>query len=227
MPKLSKTRSPIVVYGAGGFGREVAQLLRDLHLMGKSTWEVQGFVDDAQDLEEKEGALPVLGGRDWLMSQSPRPAVAIGVGAPAVKQRIARFLIAERFECPPLVHPRALVGERVTIGAGTIICANSILSCDIEVGPFVTMNLACTIGHDVRIGDYATLAPGVHISGSVRVGEGSDIGTGASTVQGLEIGDWTVVGAGAVVSKPLAPNLVAVGVPARPIKSRDPGWQNV
>ncbi len=56
----------------------------------------------------------------------------------------------------------------------------------------------CRIGHDVWLGHGAVIMPGVAI------------GTGA------------VVGSGAVVTKDVAPYTVAVGVPARPIRTRFP-----
>lgn len=54
----------------------------------------------------------------------------------------------------------------------------------------------CRIGHDVWIGHGATIMPGVQVA------------TGA------------VIGAGAVVTKDIAPYQIAVGVPARPLRTR-------
>ncbi|PLR69193.1 DapH/DapD/GlmU-related protein [Bacillus sp. UMB0893] len=55
-----------------------------------------------------------------------------------------------------------------------------------------------TVGHDVWIGHGAIIMPGV------------SIGTGA------------VIGSGAVVTKDVPPYMIAVGVPAKPIKERFP-----
>jgi acetyltransferase-like isoleucine patch superfamily enzyme len=37
-----------------------------------------------------------------------------------------------------------------------------------------------------------------------------------------DVGEGTVVGAGAVVTKPLPPHVVAVGVPAKVVRERKP-----
>jgi acetyltransferase-like isoleucine patch superfamily enzyme len=54
----------------------------------------------------------------------------------------------------------------------------------------------------------------------VTVGRGAWLGS-ASVVM-ADVGHGTVVGAGSVVTKPLPPDVVAAGVPARIIRSRVP-----
>lgn len=224
---MNEASQPIVIYGASGFGREVLQLILDINESGGGSWDVQGFVDDDPDLEGSNvGGLPVLGNRERLLSQVERPAVALGFGAPHLKLRIQKELRSAGFSFPILAHPTAVIGERVHLGKGSIICAGSIITCDVRVGEFVTINLACTIGHDAEVGDWATLAPGVHVSGFVRVGQGAEIGTGAAIIQGINVGEWSVMGAGAVAARNVTANSVTVGVPAKPIKQRDSGWQH-
>jgi sugar O-acyltransferase (sialic acid O-acetyltransferase NeuD family) len=215
----------LVIIGAGGFGREVAQLVRDLNAARPGSWNLLGFVDDDPSKRGTEvGGLPVVGDLDWLLASMSAPAVAMGLGAPCLKARINARLAAADLESPVLVHPSAWIGERVTLGAGTLVTAGCILTTDISVGRFVTLNLGCTVGHDAEIADHATLAPGVNVSGAARVAEGADLGTGSSTIQGVHVGRWSTLGAGAVVARDIPPNVVAVGVPARPIRTRDEGW---
>ena len=108
--------------------------------------------------------------------------------------------------------------DDIKIGEGTIICGGTILTCNIEIGSFVTLNLCCTVGHDTIIKDFASFMPSVNISGEVLIEEKAYVGTGAKIINQLQIGKGTIVGAGAVVSKTLPPNCTAVGIPAKPIK---------
>jgi sugar O-acyltransferase (sialic acid O-acetyltransferase NeuD family) len=108
--------------------------------------------------------------------------------------------------------------EFVTLGEGVIICAGCILTNQITIGNHVIINLDVTIGHDSIIEDFCTLSPGVHISGRNKIGEGANVGTGAVTIQGIVIGRWSIIGAGAVVAQDIPDKVVAVGVPAKPIK---------
>ena len=213
-------KHPVAIVGSGGFGREVAQCLRDID----GDLAPDCFLTDDTELHGATvGDLPVRGGLDWLDGR-PRIAVCIAIGSPAARARVARRVIDMGHDLPTIIHPSVIVGARVQLGPGTIICAGSILTTDIVIGSGVIVNLSCTIGHDVIFGDWITVSPGARISGNVRVGSGCDLGSASSYVQGISIGEWSIVGAGAVVAKDLPANVTAVGMPAKPIKTRPPGW---
>lgn len=216
---------PIVIYGVGGFAREVLALLRDINA-ARFEWDVLGFVDDdAASWGRTLNDLPVLGGRDWLHDAAPRPHVAFGIGSPAAKARLSDAVRGASAGFPKLVHPSAVISKRVELGDGVVITAGNILTTEIRIHDFAMLNLMCTVGHDCDVGRFVTVSPGVNVSGNVTIGEGCDIGTGAAIVQGVAIGEWTIVGAGAVIARDLPANCTAVGVPAKPIKVREPGWQ--
>lgn len=215
----------IVIFGTGGFARELHQILEDLRDAG-SAIPFLGFLDGNPKSHGGEvHGHPVLGGVEWLRSR-PNVAVAIGIGSPSAKRNVVdqiRALGPRSF--PPIIHPRAWLGNRIQIGEGAIICAGTNATTDLKIGAFVILNLDCTVGHDAVIGDFTTAAPSVNLSGNVLVGEGCDLGTGSTIIQGITIGHWSIVGAGAVVVRDLPANVTAVGTPARPIKERAEGWQ--
>lgn len=214
----------IVIVGVGGLGREIAEWVEDINEV-KPSFRVLGFLDD--DVS-KHGSirheLPVLGGLDWLGERSRTVATIVGVGNPAPKRRVVERLRAHSAGFPSIVHPDAVVGRYVELGEGCVVCPGVIITTDICIGRFVTFNFDLTVGHDCTIDDYVTLAPGVHLSGYTKVREGADLGAGVVTIPSVEIGAWSVVGAGAAVTQDLPANCTAVGVPARVIKTREPGW---
>jgi sugar O-acyltransferase (sialic acid O-acetyltransferase NeuD family) len=220
----------IVIFGTGGFGRECLQVALDTARAANpgpdGTFpEIAGFLDDnAAKWGQIVNGYPVLGGIDWLRDQRD-VSVVLGVGAPSVKRKIRERLDGMAVRVATLVHPSAIVGEQVTIGAGSVVCAGVIITTNIDIGECVTFNLGVTIGHDCRISTYCTFSPGSHVSGYVEAGPGCDFGTGSVIIQGKSVGEWSVIGAGAAVVSDLPPLCVAVGVPAKPIRFRE-SWDS-
>lgn len=219
--------TPIAIYGAGGFAREVLQIVLDINAQSPHApiWKPVGFIVDAALLDvEPVHDLPILGALEWLAS-NPLTHIVIAVGSSVARRRIAASVestCANPFAT--LVHPRAWVGRHVAIGQGSVVCAGSQVTTDIHIGRHVHVNIGSTIGHDAVLGDFVTLNPGVNVSGNVSLGEGVEVGTGSVLIPYASIGDWSIVGAGSVVTKPLAANITAVGAPARVIKKREPAW---
>jgi sugar O-acyltransferase (sialic acid O-acetyltransferase NeuD family) len=215
----------IAIFGAGGFGREVLQLIQDINAQA-DTWNCAGFLVDRGSSGPAEVAgLPVLGDIEWLAAH-PDVQVVVAVGSSAARRRIVERIRARcvnRFAT--LVHPRAWVGGRVQLGAGSIVCAGALLTTDIRIAQHVHVNIGCTIGHDAELADFVTLNPSVNVSGNVRIHEGSEVGTGSVIIPGQTVGSWAIVGAGTVVTREVPANVTAVGAPARVIKERAPGWQ--
>lgn len=217
-------QEPVAIWGTGGFAREVLQIVEDARADGERL-EFVGFLDGNPNAHGSEvHGYPVLGDGTWL-ARNRGVSVAIGVGNPVFKRRIANDIEASGHErYATLRHPRAWVGRQVELGPGSILCAGVMVTTDITLGRHVILNLNTTVGHDAILEDFVTVAPGVQISGNVRVGSGTDVGTGASIIQGVALGAWSIVGAGSVVVSELPDNVTAVGVPAKVIKTRDPGW---
>jgi sugar O-acyltransferase (sialic acid O-acetyltransferase NeuD family) len=117
-----------------------------------------------------------------------------------------------------VIDPSVEMSDLVTIGEGTIICAHTIITVNIEIGSHVIINLDCTVGHDAVLQDFVTLYPSVNVSGITNTGHAVELGTGMQIIQGKTVGDYSIVGAGAVVVKDIPAKCTAVGSPAKPIK---------
>jgi sugar O-acyltransferase (sialic acid O-acetyltransferase NeuD family) len=209
----------IVILGAGGFGREVLDIIIAQNRVSKR-WKILGFVDENLELKGKMlNGYPVLGSFDWFSKIDLKEIrVVCAIGDNISKKKVVEKAKGLGLRFANVVHPSVIMTEFVTLGEGVIICAGCILTNQITIGNHVIINLDVTIGHDSIIEDFCTLSPGVHISGRNKIGEGANVGTGAVTIQGIVIGRWSIIGAGAVVAQDIPDKVVAVGVPAKPIK---------
>ncbi len=217
---VSEAAPPLVIFGAGGLGREVLLLLQQLN-DARPTWQLRGFYDDQAPATPTVAGLPYLGTSADL-NATPEPlAVAVAVGSPASRAAVVARLASPQLSFPSLVHPGVALHprQRIALGEGCIIQQSCVLTCDITLGRFVLLNLGCTVGHDAELGDFCSLMPHTNVSGAARLAAGVYLGTNATVIQGVRVGENTIVGAGAVAVRDLPANITAVGVPARAIGS--------
>lgn len=209
----------IYIIGAGGFGREVAWLIERINAI-TPTWNLKGFIDDNVEVQgTTQDDYLVVGGCEYLSGIFKEVWVVCAVGVAKTRRKIVEKLrdyANVRFAT--LIDPSVMYSNRVTVGEGSVICAGSILTVDINVGEHVIINLDCTIGHDAVLQDYVTLYPSVNVSGMTEIGYACEVGTGTQIIQGKRIGDYSIVGAGAVVINDIPEKCTAVGSPAKPIK---------
>ena len=205
----------IVIYGAGGFGREVQWLIESINEVQKE-WDILGYLDDGVAVGTLIDGYPVLGGLEKLEEYEESLSIVCAVGSAKVRRQIIEKIkrIGD-FQFPNLISPDVRMSKRILVGEGNIICSGNILTVDIVLGDFNIINLACTIGHDVEIESFVTVYPGVNISGCVKLAKGVELGTGSKIIQGKKIVKNVIVGAGAVIVKDIDEEGTYVGVPAQ------------
>jgi len=210
----------VVVVGSGGFGREVIEIFKDCNKVMKE-WDILGFVDDNLNLQNsKINGYPVLGNTDWLVDHAKEGiSCVIATGNPKTKKKIAEKLEFGGVTFVSVIHPTVIMSEFVELGTDVIICAGSILTVNIKIGNHVLLNINCTVGHDAIIEDYCCIMPTVKINGNDHLYKGVYVGTGATFINDVSVGCWTTIGAGAVIVKDIPEKVLAVGLPAKPVKN--------
>jgi sugar O-acyltransferase (sialic acid O-acetyltransferase NeuD family) len=203
----------IFVYGAGGHGKVVADTL-----IARGHGEFAGFVDDSEDLREREVlGFAVHGGGEWLRQAAVRAeiAVALGIGSAEARRMILERCSRWGIEILTVVHGSATVSKFAQLGRGTVVMAHAVINADAKLGAGVIVNSAAVVEHDVEVGEFAHVAPNATMGGGSRLGALSHLGLGAAVLQGVRVGSHTTIGAGAVVTRDVPHHVVAMGVPAR------------
>lgn len=108
------------------------------------------------------------------------------------------------------------IGDNVEIGANTCIARGTFENT--KIGNGVKIDNLVHISHNVVVEDNCYISVGAIILGSVTLKRGCYVAPGAIIREHLTVGEGAVVGIGAVVTKDVAPYMLVIGNPARPVE---------
>ncbi|HOD55445.1 MAG TPA: serine acetyltransferase [Candidatus Cloacimonadota bacterium] len=213
-----KNIKDLAIYGAGGFGFEIACLIRQINEFHRQ-WNFIGFFDDNKDLKDNRYG-PVLGNIDILNNWKKPLSVAIAIANTVHLKTVSRSITNQFVDFPNIIAPNVNIfdKEAFQIGIGNIIFFGCRLSCDVGIGDFNLFNGAVSLGHDVKMGSYNIVQPSVRISGNCIVGDNNFFGVQSIVLQGLKIGNNTKIGALSVVMRNTSDNASYFGNPAKKLK---------
>lgn len=213
----------LVIYGAGGFAREIAWILDRLNNI-KSDWEIKCFIDDDPKTHSNDiNGIELMSFDEACLKYSNSKFIA-GVGDPAGRYSVVSRMVNNNCEFMTIIDPSVYISPHNIIGKGCVIQSGCILTTQIVIGDHVLLNGMLTIGHDVMIGDFTTIGPGANISGWVNIGTNVLIGAGVTITNGsrkkpLVIGDNSIVGIGSCIMKDVPESSKIICTNARRIPS--------
>jgi UDP-perosamine 4-acetyltransferase len=203
-------KDAVVIIGAGGHAKVVIDLLNS------SGVPIFGLTDVDGSPRRILGA-PVLGNDEILPSlftQGVRHAF-VALGDNRLRLAMGTRVHALGFDLVNAISPRATISPSARLGRGVAIMAGAVINADAQIGDLAIINTGAGVDHDTFVGRGSHVGPGAAVAGGVHIGSGALLGVGSSVAPGCSIGEGATIGAGACVIDDIAPDLVAVGVPAR------------
>lgn len=210
----------IVIFGAGGLGREVACLIKRINVVCPQ-WNLIGFFDDGIPVGTKNEYGTILGNVQDIAKNEKPLAVAVAIGAPKTVKKIVDILsVNPNLVFPNLISPDLSIADpdNYEIGYGNIIQRNCTVSCNVRIGNFNLLNTGVGFGHDAKVGDYNSFMPAVKISGGTVIGDCNFFGVGSIVLQQLTVGNGIKLGAGSLLMRNAKDDTLYVGSPAKKIE---------
>jgi sugar O-acyltransferase (sialic acid O-acetyltransferase NeuD family) len=198
----------IVIYGGGGHGKALIDLLRAL-----GSYRIAGVLDDGLPAGSRVLDAPVLGGGEMLEglpAQGIRLSVNAvgGIGNVAVRIQVFERIARAGLVCPALIHPAAWVEPSANVLPGAQVFAHAYLGSAARLGYGAIVNTGAVVSHDCVIEEYANVSPGAMLAGGVRLGRGALVGMGATINLEVHIGAGARIGNGATVKGDVPENAV-------------------
>ncbi len=158
----------LIILGAGGYGKTVADLAAQLN-----GYEKIAFLDDGSASPEVLGKCEAF--RDFAGEETQMiPAF----GNNGLRLRWLKTLVDAEIDVPTLVHPRAYVSPRATLGRGTVVLPMAVVNTGVRVGEGCIVNIGALIDHDTVVEAGVHLAPGAIVKAENRIPAGVKIDSG-------------------------------------------------
>jgi sugar O-acyltransferase (sialic acid O-acetyltransferase NeuD family) len=188
---------PLLIVGAGGHGRSVAELI-----LACTEFDLVGFLDDAFPELERVWEFPVVGKVDNLPKwQGMADFAFVAIGNNALRKRVSVSLKAAGFSIPAVVHPTAIVSPTASIGEGTAIMAGAIVGTEAKLGDGVIVNSGAVVDHHCIVGDFGHLGVSAAMAGGSVLGQLAWMQASSSLGYGVTIGEGRVLKPGEAVSQ--------------------------
>lgn len=215
-----------VILGAGGLAREVYWHIQDSNIKNISKFIFVDEITSNEYLLLNNIEFPIE--KNWEFNKyrsfSEEPiCFTVGIGDTRLRRNmVAKSLTAGLSPLPTIIHNSAIIQDpSCIIGYGGFIGPKCVLTTNIVIKNYVTLNLNTTVGHDTVLEDYVNCSPSVSVSGNVHLKQGVSLGTGTVVREKISVASHVVSGAqSCIVRNILEEDVVVAGVPSQILKHK-------
>lgn len=210
----------IVIFGAGGLGREAAIMIGSINEKNPSKYNLLGFVVDSCYFKENTyiNGVPLIGDFEWLLKNKENVSCVIALGNSIARKETFCRLKEHGVRIETIISPEVYVDPSCYVGEGSYVGYRVVLSVNSHFGKGTFINTDTIIGHDTNCGEFVSIGPRVSIGGNCIIENLTEIGGGAYIVPKRKIGENSKIAAGSVVFSHVKKNTHVLGNPARKIE---------
>lgn len=211
----------LAVYGTGGAGKETYGIVNDIQKR-HHRWSEVVFIDDTKPRGSfKEYACYPFDEFQTLY-EPEAVEVHVALGELATKEKLIDKVTSSGYALCSIVHPDAIIGERVTIKEGAQVKMGAVIGSDTVIGKGSWIQAYATVGSHVTIGDCVQVSAKASVGDAVYLDHHAFIGMHAAVVSNVHVHAYAIAAMGAVVCNDVEQECVCMGNPGRVMsKNRD------
>lgn len=186
------SKEKLLLVGAGGFGRMVAE-------QAMLQYDC-AFVDDGQPIGPEICGIPVVGGlADLPELRKVYGLLVVGIGNNRFRAQVYEKAKALDYAFPNIIAPSAYISPYAKLGCGCVVLQNACVQNGASVGNGVLLNAGTEIHCDAAVGDYALIytnsvvRTGATVGSFARIGSNATVCNHAAVPDGADIPDCTAV----------------------------------
>lgn len=209
----------LVIVGRGGHIRSVHDLAMACGV------RVAGLVHTGPaDAVPRHGleSLGVLADLARILDQAGTRHVVLAIDDNGGRMNAAQRIVSLVPDAIPMamIHPRAVLGHGARTGPGAVVMCGAFVQAGTVLGEHTLIGANAVIGPDGNLGNFASVGTGAAIGEDCHIGSGSSVGANAVLVKRIVVGTHCVVAPGSVVLESVPDLHVAMGTPAKCVRTR-------
>ena len=164
----------LLILGAGGYGRTVADIARQLGVYGRID-----FLDDSRSGSEILGTC-----EEFALFCDKDTEVYPAFGNNRVRRQWMERLKDADIPVASLIHPGAYVSPTVKLGEGVVVLPMAVVNTGCVIGDGAIVNIGALVDHDCVVEAYAHLCPGVIVKAGNRIPAEEKVESGTVILNG-------------------------------------------
>lgn len=205
----------LYIIGAGGAGREAADIFMRMTLNSSKELVLMGFLDDdASLIGKKINDIEVINSiENWVPKDDEYFVCAIANRV--IRKRIITSYINKKARFINLIDPSSIISNSAIVGKGNIIYPNTVISSNVTIGNHIIINMNSIVGHDAKIKDNTIISSFCDVTGYVEIGHSTFLGSHVSIHPKVKIGNECQIGIGSIVFTDVKDGKKVFGYPAK------------
>lgn len=213
-------KNKIIIIGGGSLLNVCAEIIK----LNKD--HIHGYINDKMSIYQNTFKVKYLGNIKILnKNHTHRFKFVLAIGDNFRRMNTYKYLINKykKINLINVIHPSVLIGQNVRLGEGNIICTNTNINLNTQIGNLCIFNSKNSIDHDNSIANFISTGPGVTTGGHVIIKDSVFLGINASVKHNTTLEKNSILAGGSFLRKNAKKNSVYSGVPSKLIKKRKQG----